>query len=165
MKTIYNWDRNYGVLCLLSSWELWEEDCHYRSPCTCEHNTNLGDISQIIVYLNCASGVVHCSAVILNMVSLTTCSSQNRNGCIGYLGKEGPKIILMRLLLSHVIERIWKIPHISSWGMQKEDINVGDLMGIMARTQEICNTNEKRRGSWRAGGWTSFLGEITVPFP
>lgn len=74
-------------------------------------NTNLGGISQITVYLNYASEVVHCSAVILNMVSLTTCSSQNRNGCIVYLGKVGPKITFSSLLLSHVMERIWKIPH------------------------------------------------------
>lgn len=51
-------------------------------------------ISKVIVHLSCISGVVHCSTVIVNIVSLNTCSSQNRNCCIGYLGKEGPKIIL-----------------------------------------------------------------------
>lgn len=116
MKTIYNWDRNknYGVLCLFSSWELWEEDCHNRSSFTWEHNTNLGDTSQITVYLNCASGVVHCSAVIRNMVSLTTCASQNKNSCIGCLCKEGPEIILMSLLLSTFDGRDLKNSHITS---------------------------------------------------
>lgn len=156
---------SYGVICFLSFQEVWKKDCHNESQCTCDHNTTLAGISQMTVYLNCAPEAVHCSTVIMNMVSLTTCLPQNRNRFLGCLDKEKPEIILMSLFLSMCDGKNLKNSHIFSVKeCRRKMLILGTKWKSQPKSRKFVAQMGNKEGSQTVGRQTCFLGGILTFF-